>query len=167
MNRLSKIVNRKDISKLKSIIRDYNINIEYHNGFNEYDPETNTVFISTCKMEELLKWCVRRSDITKYWSVAHEIGHAVFYCKDIGFKKRARKIFGDFDLTYEGAMGLLKSAFYNEDDPDYVTFYAMSHPEEDFAETFAYVIIHKNIGMYEHEKGLQKKIDYIINLLKK
>jgi len=134
--------------------------IEETLGVNEYDTEENTIYLNKLDDEMVghaIKFIMGRP-ATKNWSLHHELGHAVFYHLDLEEDEEAVKIFGDFSKDYKGVTALFLSTLKSEDE-DYATPYAQTHPEEDFADSFALFLeqgkIPKGIS-----KTLRKKLNY-------
>tara|TARA_B100001094_G_C18029637_1_gene719431 strand:- start:195 stop:812 length:618 start_codon:yes stop_codon:yes gene_type:complete len=72
--------------------------------------------------------------------VRHEAGHAFFHAFNIRRSIKARKIFGDFSKPYDVSdfkRLRRKEAYGDYVNNIFVRGYGQSHPEEDFAETFA------------------------------
>jgi hypothetical protein len=96
----------------------------------------------------------------------HECGHALNYAYDLYKKTRWRELFGLFSARYSG------SYYYQPYSRRYVIHlednYAQSHPDEDFAETFA-VWLTPNSGWEQKYHGwpVIKKLRYVDNLMKR
>lgn len=115
------------------------VEIEYHFGTNEYDNGTirlnvldHTTFGKAIKL-------VMGRPVDKNWALYHELGHAIADHYNLAEDKEIKRLFGDFNQEYHGNWALIGSAAFSADD-DHLTSYAMTHPEEDWADTVAYVI---------------------------
>lgn len=105
------------------------------------------------------EWCMRL--------LRHEAGHAIAHAYRLPHKKEWKKIFGDPSKPYDPET--YKPRPYSQ---SYVVnlqnWYAQSHPEEDFAETFA-VWLNPSSDWRHYYKGWKalRKLDYIDRLMKK
>jgi len=96
----------------------------------------------------------------------HECGHALNYAYDIYKKTRWRELFGLFSARYSG------SYYYQPYSRRFVIHlednYAQSHPDEDFAETFA-VWLTPNSNWEQKYRGwpVIKKLQYVDGLMKR
>jgi len=96
----------------------------------------------------------------------HECGHALNYAYDLYKKTRWRELFGLFSARYSD------SYYYQPYSRRYVIHlednYAQSHPDEDFAETFA-VWLTPNSGWEQKYNGwpVIKKLRYVDSLMKR
>jgi hypothetical protein len=96
----------------------------------------------------------------------HECGHALNYAYEIYKKTRWRELFGLFSARYSG------SYYYQPYSKRFVIHlednYAQSHPDEDFAETFA-VWLTPNIDWEQKYNGwpVLKKLRYMDGLMKR
>jgi hypothetical protein len=96
----------------------------------------------------------------------HECGHALNYAFELYKKTRWRELFGLFSARYSG------SYYYQPYSRRFVIHlednYAQSHPDEDFAETFA-VWLTPNSGWEQkyHDWPVVKKLRYVDSLMKK
>ena len=96
----------------------------------------------------------------------HECGHALNYAYEIYKKTRWRELFGLFSARYSG------SYYFQPYSRRYVIHlednYAQSHPDEDFAETFA-VWLTPNSGWEQKYNGwpVIKKLRYVDSLMKR
>jgi hypothetical protein len=96
----------------------------------------------------------------------HECGHALNYAYEVYKKTRWRELFGLFSARYSGSYYFQpysrRFVIHLEDN------YAQSHPDEDFAETFA-VWLTPNSGWEQKYNGwpVMKKLRYVDNLMKR
>jgi hypothetical protein len=96
----------------------------------------------------------------------HECGHALNYAYELYKKTRWRELFGLFSARYSG------SYYYQPYSRRFVIHlednYAQSHPDEDFAETFA-VWLTPNSGWEQKYRDwpVIKKLRYVDSLMKK
>lgn len=95
--------------------------------------------------------------------ICHEVGHAIDNRFKLRLKKRRQLLFGKSSKPYP------KSYTPKPDSKDYVDFlgdyYAQSHPDEDWAETFAVWLSTKNWrAKYRGTKALAK-LEYINELM--
>ena len=96
----------------------------------------------------------------------HECGHALNYAYELHRKTRWRELFGLFSATYSD------SYYYQPYSRRYVMHlednYAQSHPDEDFAETFA-VWLTPNGDWEQKYRGwpVIKKLRYVDSLMKR
>lgn len=103
------------------------------------------------------EWCLQL--------LRHEMGHVIFHSYLLGKRKKWKKLFGSPNLEYSEtyrAMPYSKRYVKHLDD-----WYAQSHPEEDFSETFA---IWLTPGLdwkhqYKNWKALEK-LEYVDDLMK-
>jgi Putative zinc-binding metallo-peptidase len=98
----------------------------------------------------------------------HEAGHCVEHAYRLSRRKDWRDVFGNPNITYEPeAVQTIPGA------PDFVENlsggYAQTHPEEDFAETFAVLIDPDSHWreVYRHRNGALRKLIYVETILKK
>ena len=103
-----------------------------------------------------------RYSLHKY--LLHECGHAFFHAYNVGKDSTFIKLFGKADRYNVG--GKFSSAY---DKTHYVNVlhpgYARCHPEEDFAETFAYVMLNSQIAPAGKRSVIEKKMDFIRELI--
>jgi hypothetical protein len=135
---------------------------------NCYDEETNTIYLNFFEVMGLdgsLKSLLGRPSI-KDFSLAHELGHAFFAKEEVCRSRKAQELFGDFDKKYRGTTGLILSPLLREND-DYVTKYAQTHPEEDFADSFAFVVINGNRIPTDADGEVKRKMSFIRKLVNK
>ena len=97
----------------------------------------------------------------------HECGHAFNYAYELYKKTRWRKLFGTFSTTYS-----ISSYFSRRYSKRYVVHlqgnYAQSHPDEDFAETFAVCITPNSQWQQKYNKWPAiKKLQYVDGLIKR
>ena len=94
----------------------------------------------------------------------HECGHALNYAYELYKKTRWRELFGSFSARYSGSYYFQpysrRFVIHLEDN------YAQSHPDEDFAETFA-VWLTPGSGWEQKYRGwpVMKKLRYVDNLM--
>jgi len=112
---------------------------------NEYDSETNTIGLNSLNDTLVGRWVKRgtRRPASTNYSLYHELGHAVFDFCNIKNNSLAIKLFGSFRKKYNGRRMLLDSVL-DEVSDGYITAYAQQHPEEDFADCFAFILVEKN-----------------------
>jgi hypothetical protein len=96
----------------------------------------------------------------------HECGHAINYAYKLYTRTRWRELFGQFSTTYSDSyqyQPYSKRFVVHLDD-----HYAQSHPDEDFAETFAVWLAPENQWQKKYAKWPAiKKLLYIDTLMKK
>lgn len=100
-----------------------------------------------------------------YRTIFHEFGHAFAQCYRVRLKKMGiKRIFGDLDCQYPSMLTLFNYRFGIKSEP-YISAYAQSHPSEDFAETFAFVVQHGLQPPSVKNKVLQRKLDFMVKVL--
>lgn len=148
-------------SLAKRVIDACEVEIGETTGVNQYDPEDNTIYINETLIARVTKRIMGRVGSSLY----HEVGHAVFERMDIINCEEANELFGDFEEDYEGTWGLIKSSMYSERE-GYISKYAQSHPEEDFAECFAYLMERNNrIPKTMRDKEILAKLKYVKRII--
>lgn len=103
------------------------------------------------------EWCMR--------ILRHETGHAVDNAYRLRRKRKRHELFGKSSKPYPD---YYTPKPYSKSFVKYLeTSYAQSHPDEDFAETFA-VWLHPNSAWQKHYSGWPalKKLDYIDSLMR-
>lgn len=96
----------------------------------------------------------------------HECGHALNYAYELYKRTRWRELFGRFSARYSDLYYYLP---YSRRFVTHLKYnYAQSHPDEDFAETFAVWLSPKN-NWQEKYRGwpVIKKLRYVDNMMKK
>lgn len=96
----------------------------------------------------------------------HETGHAINYAYQLYKRTRWRELFGSFSDRYSKSYHFFPYSrrFVNHLEDNY----AQSHPDEDFAETFAvWVSPHIDWEQKYKDWGAMKKLRYIDGLMKK
>ncbi len=96
----------------------------------------------------------------------HESGHAINYAYRLYKKTRWRELFGPFSAAYSDSYYYQpysrKCVIHLEDN------YAQSHPDEDFAETFAvWLTPNSNWRIKYHGWPVMKKLQYVDRLMKR
>lgn len=127
-----------------------------------YDPETNTIYMSLITSHPVFKLVTGRP-IQNDWSLSHEVGHALVEFLALGKSKDCRKLFGNFALEYPDD-GLMFSPLL-EEDKDYITKYAQTHPEEDFADTFAFCLCGENEQLRGKSERVKNKVKFVKSLI--
>ena len=140
------------------------VNIEYSMNVMvpHYDEENHTIYLSGMENStpaRFVKWFTGRP--TDYqWSLAHELGHAVFATFKVD-DAETRRAFGKFNLPYSGAEIYYQMLLPGDD--AYITTYAQTHPEEDWADTFAYVCLnYNNLNL----KGMSPELKHKVKIVK-
>ena len=157
-------------NELKNIaLGNLKFNLEMTDKFiSEYDHETNTVYISEyvdSVVGKIGRFMGGRPNDVKH-SYRHEIGHAFLNSIwDVTSHKRFIETFGDVDQDYN-EYGIYRSVLLQHDN-NYVSKYAQTHPEEDFAEVFAEYMEASGCVYEEDSPEVEKKKDYIEYLIKK
>jgi len=132
------------------------------------DGDTNTISISKyvdSSIGKLARLVGGRPMDVKH-SYRHELGHAFLYSiYDVTDHKRFLNTFGDADEEYDDN-GVYKCIILPHDD-DYVSKYAQTHAEEDFAETFAEYMETGGLVYEEDSKEVERKKKYIEHLIEK
>ena len=137
------------------------IEVEYHSGTNEYeDGVIRLSYFEGNVIGNVIKTVMGRS-IEENNSLYHEIGHAIADVYNVGRYKETKRLFGDFNEEYHGTPMLILSMSI-ADHEDYVTSYAQTHPEEDWADTVAYVLQnYSSLRKRNPQTVLEKKIYYV------
>jgi len=117
-----------------------------------------------------------RSDLNKKETVdhlIHEIGHAFlaeYYGSDVIEEEDFEEYFGSFEDPYYTSAWYWGFEDYEEyeDDPEYISKYAQTHPQEDFAECFveAWKCFKSGKRYTYGNKALNSKIKYILGCIK-
>jgi len=96
----------------------------------------------------------------------HECGHAFNYAYELYNRTRWRKLFGRFSTTYSDSYDF--QPYSRRFVVHLADYYAQSHPDDDFAETFA-VWLSPDIDWQSKYKGwpVIKKLHYVDGLIKK
>lgn len=135
---------------------------------NHYDPIDHTIHISRMNDSPVaseMKRLMGRPESSRF-AFLHELGHAFFESYAVDEYQEAWDLFGDFDQDYYGNFALIGSVFY-EEDGRYITRYAQTHPEEDFADTFAFLLDNEGIVPASiKNRTLKKKMKFIRSCLK-
>lgn len=109
------------------------------NGECYYDPEDRRIYM----FKGFLATAARRifSRRSTEWTVSHELGHAVLDRISAKERERLEGVFGSFDEDdYNGEfISEARAMVMGFDDTEFVSARASLCPEEDFAETFAFV----------------------------
>lgn len=117
----------------------------------------------------------------KYFTIVHEIGHMIDHLNSISNKKEWIDLSGWKELDKNKSVpkgfkryvekrsgrdipGHKKSEWIHKEDAEFVRNYASKNPKEDFADTFSFIVLGKNLKF--QDKG-NKKVDIIKNLLNK
>jgi len=98
-------------------------------------------------------------------SLIHEFGHVYFNTYWQKVVAGGTRLFGVFAKPYKivtsrNICNLMRRS------PGYISRYAQMHPLEDFAETFLYIIQHRLKPPRTADKVLQRKLTYMVRLLK-
>ena len=113
---------------------------------------------------EFRGWRYDPADILQI--IRHEVGHAFCYAYKLYRTREFRHLFkvkGHFFLTYPQHLGLRPNPW----SADFVNpagdFYAQSHPDEDFAETFSVWLTPEIdwLGQFRSKPGALKKLAYV------
>jgi len=96
----------------------------------------------------------------------HECGHAMNYAYQLYKRTRWRELFGPFSTRYSDTYNFQpyskRYVMHLQDN------YAQSHPDEDFAETFAVWLTPENNWQHKYDGWpVFKKLQYVNNLMKK
>jgi hypothetical protein len=96
----------------------------------------------------------------------HECGHALNYAYELYNKTRWRELFGRFSITYSDSYDF--QPYSRRFVVHLADYYAQSHPDDDFAETFA-VWLSPDIDWQNKYKDwpVIKKLQYVDGLVKK
>lgn len=100
--------------------------------------------------------------------IRHEAGHCFDHAYEVSKTKKWRQFFGDPEQRYRPEIYLP-----NPRSKDFVRnlpgYYAQSHPDEDFAETFAVVVNPKSDweNKYYNWQGAYEKLCFVAELIKK
>lgn len=94
------------------------------------------------------------------FSLAHELGHAILAVFDFDEEDVSDfyRLFGDVSEEYD-RYAYLKSAFISRP-KGFLTSYASFHPEEDFADTLAFVLTAPHGGGYFSDRSVKEKIEF-------
>lgn len=124
-----------------------------------YNYQTDTILIPG--WEHCLLFTERGKKFL-YKSILHEYGHAFHnkVCFTLGNKFPL--VFGDRSIEYPKLGAYTHLVTRNQ--PTFISAYAQTHPDEDFAETFKHVIL-TNRKAHSNNKTLQKKIKEINQLI--
>ena len=103
----------------------------------------------------------------------HEIGHLHLkeYLGSAIKKEEFKKLFGNPDEAYPGAWDLFdllpSSSDWEKEEklPEFITLYAQSHPEEDYAETF--VVAWKQVKSKKTKSYRNKRLDEKVKTVKR
>ena len=100
-----------------------------------FDPESMSIVLS----KNALKVAI--SGRTRKWTLDHELAHAVLHVYNRKLKRKLESVFGDLSEDAYEADGWdeFRSKLLGYDTDEYVTARATLCPEEDFAETCAYL----------------------------
>jgi hypothetical protein len=100
-----------------------------------------------------------------YHTILHEFGHA-FIDQHLRLLKRrgVEALFGDLSTPYPEHTELMWHHFGRRR-KRYISAYAESHPEEDVAETFAYVVKHYYVLPKVKSRKLQRKLEFMRDIL--
>lgn len=109
-------------------------------------------------------WHAARTSAGLRHTLLHEFGHALLRQRWNELAFDAAKVFGDFGRPYPGHPALLLSRLSGAG-PDHVSGYARAHPEEDFAETFAWVVQHDLDPPSAKGRVLQRKLRFMVRVL--
>jgi hypothetical protein len=126
----------------KFIVKELDIEIKTTvSEVNHYIPDENTVYINALNntLTGMLIKAVYNRPVSARWSLYHELGHAFVHMRSLEDNRKVKKLFGSFDDEYpEDGLSIAKGM---KSVPEgFITAYATVHPEEDFAECFAYVL---------------------------
>jgi hypothetical protein len=95
----------------------------------------------------------------------HEHAHAyVRRYYDVLYDAGVEKVFGSFNTPYPDSDFLLMQRF-GVANAGYISRYAGSHPEEDFAEVFSWVVWHGGCPPYERQRLLRRKVECVTRVL--
>lgn len=128
-----------------------------------YDPSSNTIELPQNRVVAAIRSAFRPT--YPHFSLAHELGHAVLAVFDFDKERAFEKLFGDTSEWYDDK-AYIKSAFALRPE-GFVTEYASFHPEEDFADTFAFVLTAPRDYWEDADELVIKKKKYIEGLLKR
>lgn len=93
----------------------------------------------------------------------HECGHAIIHAFNLTRRPTWRKIFGDADSPFEDYYRFMP---YSRSYVQHLkNWYAQSHPEEDFAETFAVWLGNQNWKDFYASWPAIKKLEYVDKLM--
>ena len=95
-------------------------------------------------IEDRIELCVKSK-----WTLAHEVWHKFYRTK---LSNKEKQVWDRFSKSYE-------------DRKYFISEYAMTNPQEDFADTFMYIYLKKDFK-YQH-KVVKVKRDFILLLIKK
>lgn len=136
--------------------------VKRHTGMNEYDPNTQTIYINILNDSEIAKKLKARQGrpTRPEWSWYHELGHAIFDIFYIHNDPEAQAIFGDFNAEYFGEDAFIESKQLRKNSA-FITKYAQTHAEEDWADTFAMVVFSKGVPEEVTNKKLRRKAELV------
>lgn len=112
---------------------------------------------------------IRSTTVDKKYAALHEIGHfflEVYHGSEVIPASKFKALFGKRDIPYEGlllAVPLLSYAMGVRE--SFVSAYAEAHPEEDWAETFSWVVSCKRVPSRSDEL-LKEKIAFVRKCIK-
>ena len=100
------------------------------------------------------------------YSLAHELGHAFFDKFDVADMSRAHDLFGDFNQEGFGTKGFVMSVLLPKEE-GFITKYARLHPDEDFADCFALLVLSDNkIPEEIKDRKILSKLRFIRKLIR-
>ena len=136
-------------------------------GGNQYMPRPNIIYLNRLGETAPARWAkfMLDRDQSVEMSFYHELGHAFVHVFGIDSDEEANSLFGDFSTASPGGLGVLRASSRRKKE-GYLTRYAMEHPEEDFADCFAYVVFNgMNIGDRVEDRRVHEKLLYIQTLI--
>jgi hypothetical protein len=157
-------------SYLKAALQYTGAEVIYGLGENCYDPSSNTIYINSMNETSVgnaIKAALKRPT-KKNYSLAHELGHAVFSKMDLENKKRFQDLFGTTGDYGGGLKSMVLSALgIGYDSSDTLTAYGASDPEEDFADCFAHLCLNGNRVTSHESELVMMKLEYVQKILTK
>lgn len=163
-------VNHRVSQVARFILKELDVHVELTTlEVNCYDEEENTIYMnrfSGSPVGTLVKFVYKRP-VEKEWSLYHELGHAFFYLQSLERNGKARKLFGNFSADYPED-GLAEARKIEEIPDGFLSAYASVHPEEDFAECFAYVLLNYNKDYWEGiDDKTTAKVEFVLHHVSK
>lgn len=137
-------------------------------GYNEYDPEDHVIYLNWADntfADRLYKRYCKRSE-KKNMSFYHELAHAFCEIYQIGNGDLVPELFGDFSADYCDESLVQSRHFHNH--VDFLTLYGQTHPEEDFADCFAFLVSNNNVisGRERFSDKVLGKLKYVQRCIK-
>jgi hypothetical protein len=136
---------------------------------NAYDPDTNKIFLNTYNdswLGRMAKQLAGRPE-QEGFSLAHELGHAVFNKMDLSESREFQKLFGKIGDEYGGGnLKLLLSRFADEP-TETLTKYGATDPEEDFADCFGFLCTKTRVNIDRFDPPVRAKLRYVKKILER